>query len=56
MSLVTELVEKYVIRCITVYYKKESRVDEMAQRIKELASKPDNLSLIPETHRVKGEN
>lgn len=32
------------------------RVDEMAQQVKELAAKLDDLSLIPRTHMVEGKN
>lgn len=32
------------------------RVDEMAQQVKQLAAKLDDLSLIPRTHMVGGKN
>jgi hypothetical protein len=35
--------------------KKQTRAGEMAQWVKALAAKPDNLNSIPRTHMMEGE-
>lgn len=41
---------------LTHWIKYKIQANKMSQWVKVLATEPDNLSLIPRTHTVKGEN